>query len=76
MDFEQVQKKKGQNLQKKGLRAFSAILVLDQNGITRNFFVYEAILKNFIPKCLSEWGLKETVIKMGSKVRLNLPVRK
>ena len=77
MDFEQVQKKKkAKILKKKGLRRFSAILVPVQNGITRNFFIYEAILKNFIPKCLSWWVLKEYLIKMGSRFRPNLPVRK
>ena len=51
--LKRLKKKKKQKSLRKGLRGFSAILFPVQNVITRNFFIYEAILKNFIPKCSS-----------------------
>ena len=51
--LKRLKKKKAKIFKKKGLRGFSAILFPVQNVITRNFFIYEAIFKNFTPKCSS-----------------------
>ena len=67
MDFDVV-KKKSKKLFKKCLRRFSAISFPVQNVITRNFFIYEAILKKLYTKMFVWMSSKDLCNKIDIEI--------